>query len=74
MILETHSESILLRVRRLIRSGKLAPDDVAVLYVDNDPDAGTSVDEFASASRANCLTRGRPGSSTTVSDVLGGWA
>ena len=35
LIVETNSESILLRVRRLIRQGKLRPDDVAVLYVDN---------------------------------------
>ena len=43
VILETHSESILLRVRRLIRSGKLLPAEVAVLYVDNDQVDGTTV-------------------------------
>lgn len=43
VILETHSESILLRVRRLVRSGKLRPDEVAVLYVDNTSEAGASV-------------------------------
>ena len=35
VIVETHSESILLRIRRLIRAGKLLPDHVSVLYVDN---------------------------------------
>ena len=43
VILETHSENILLRARRLIRSGKLRPDEVAVLYVDNTPGVGASV-------------------------------
>ena len=43
MIVETHSESLLLRVRRLVRSGKLQPDEVAVLYVDNTHEDGVSV-------------------------------
>lgn len=46
VILETHSESILLRVRRLIRSGKLLPSEVSVLYVDNDPVDGTTVSQL----------------------------
>jgi len=33
-ILETHSEHLLLRMRRLIRRGFIAPDFVSVLYVD----------------------------------------
>lgn len=43
VIVETHSESLLLRVRRLVRTGKLLPDEVAVLYVDNTPEDGVSV-------------------------------
>ncbi len=43
VIVETHSESLLLRVRRLVRSGKLLPDEVAVLYVDNTHEDGVSV-------------------------------
>lgn len=35
VLVETHSETMLLRVRRLVREGLLRPDDVAVLYVDN---------------------------------------
>ncbi|WP_417503904.1 DUF3696 domain-containing protein [Microbacterium sp.] len=36
IIAETHSESLMLRVQRRIREGRLSPDDVAVLYVDQD--------------------------------------
>lgn len=43
VILETHSENILLRVRRLIRGGKLRSDEVAVLYVDNTAESGATV-------------------------------
>lgn len=43
VIVETHSESILLRVRRLVRAGKIRPSDVAVLYVDNTEEAGANV-------------------------------
>lgn len=43
VIVETHSEAVLLRLRRLIRGGKLRPDDVAVIYVDNTAAEGASV-------------------------------
>lgn len=43
VIVETHSENILLRVRRLIRGGKLRAEDVAVLYVDNVGETGATV-------------------------------
>jgi len=33
-IIETHSENILLRLRKLIRRGELSKDDVSVIYVD----------------------------------------
>ncbi len=35
VIAETHSENILLRVQRMIREGRIASQDVAVIYVDN---------------------------------------
>lgn len=35
VIVETHSEAMLLRLRRLVRGGKLRPDHVSVLYVEN---------------------------------------
>lgn len=40
-LIETHSESLMLRILRRIREGSLDPDDVRVLYVDQLPD-GTS--------------------------------
>jgi len=43
LIVETHSEHIMLRVQRLIRSGAVARDRVAVLYVDTDDDGSASV-------------------------------
>ncbi|MEW4453062.1 DUF3696 domain-containing protein [Bremerella sp. JC817] len=32
-VVETHSEHLVLRMQRLIRSGQLTPDDVSILYV-----------------------------------------
>lgn len=43
IIAETHSENILLRVQRLIRDGRIAASDVAVLYVDNTTATGAQV-------------------------------
>jgi hypothetical protein len=42
IIAETHSENLLLRVRRLIREQRIAAHDVAVVYVDN-TDSGTVI-------------------------------
>jgi energy-coupling factor transporter ATP-binding protein EcfA2 len=36
MIIETHSEQLMLRLQRRIRDGTLTPDKVCVLYVDSD--------------------------------------
>lgn len=41
LIVETHSEHLLLRVQRRIREGSLTSDDVAVIYVDQD-DSGVA--------------------------------
>jgi hypothetical protein len=41
-LIETHSESLMLRILRRIREGRLPPDDVQVLYIDQD-ETGTSV-------------------------------
>jgi hypothetical protein len=38
VIVETHSEHLMLRVQRLVREGSTTPDDVAVIYVDADSD------------------------------------
>lgn len=34
-LVETHSEHLLLRIQRLVREGMLDPDEVSILYVDN---------------------------------------
>ncbi|MBG0813847.1 DUF3696 domain-containing protein [Planomonospora sp. ID82291] len=39
-LIETHSETMLLRIRRRIAEGRIPPDDVAVYFVDHD--AGSS--------------------------------
>jgi len=38
VILETHSEHMILRLQRLVRRGRLSPDDVCVLHVSVDSD------------------------------------
>lgn len=55
VIIETHSESILLRLRRLIRNGKLRADDVAVLYVDNVDEAGATARRLRIGERGELL-------------------
>ena len=41
VIIETHSEMILLRVRRWIAEGRLPSDNVLVYWIDTKPDCGT---------------------------------
>ncbi|MBY0287276.1 MAG: DUF3696 domain-containing protein [Mycobacteriaceae bacterium] len=43
VIVETHSEHIMLRIQRRIREGAITPDDVSVLYVDQDASGHTEV-------------------------------
>lgn len=74
LILETHSESILLRVRRLIRIGKLRPDEVALLYVDNDAESGATVRRLPLGEQGELLEPWPSGFfDDTLEDVLGGW-
>jgi len=40
-IIETHSEHLILRLQKLIRTGELKPDDVAVAYVARGPEGST---------------------------------
>ena len=42
VLVETHSEHLLLRVRRLIAEGTLKPDDVTLLYVEHDQGVSTT--------------------------------
>ena len=43
VIVETHSEHLMLRLQRKIRTGEVAADDVAVLYVDIDETSQSAV-------------------------------
>lgn len=43
LIVETHSEHLILRVQRRIREGSLDPRNVSVVYVDQGPDASATV-------------------------------
>jgi predicted ATPase len=38
VVVETHSEVLLLRIRRKIAEGSLAPNDVAIYWIDSDTD------------------------------------
>lgn len=42
IVLETHSENIILRMQRRIREGKIPASAVSVVYVDRDPKSGIS--------------------------------
>ncbi|WP_166791463.1 AAA family ATPase [Cryobacterium sp. Hh38] len=43
IIAETHSENVLLRVRKMIRRGHIKPEEVAVIYVDNTISEGVTI-------------------------------
>lgn len=74
IIVETHSESLLLRARRLVRRGILQPADVAVLYVDNAAGTGVSVRRLRLGVEGELLDPWSTGFfDDTLDDVLGGW-
>jgi predicted ATPase len=43
MIVETHSEHMINRARRLVAEGKMAPDHVVIHYIDRDEDGSHAV-------------------------------
>ena len=45
IIAETHSESMLLRVQKLVREGQLDPSEVSLLFVDQFPEVQDSSEE-----------------------------
>lgn len=45
-ILETHSESLMLRLQRRIRDKTIKPEDICVLYVDHQGERGSSIQEL----------------------------
>ena len=74
VIAETHSEGILLRLRRLIRVGSLHPDDVSVLYVDNG-DGGANIRRLRLGAQGELLDPWPTGFfDDSLDDVLGGWS
>lgn len=46
VLVETHSESLMLRLQRRIREGKIRNTDVSVLYVDPEPDGSATVKQL----------------------------
>ena len=46
VVIETHSEAMMLRLQRLIREGTLSTDAIAVLYVDRFPGGGNIAQEL----------------------------
>ena len=42
VIMETHSESFILRLQRRMREGRISPEKVSVLFIDKDKDNGVS--------------------------------
>lgn len=73
IIAETHSENILLRVRRLIRQGTLKPEDVAVIYVDNG-DEGVVIRQLRLGERGGLLDPWPTGFfDDSLDDLFGGW-
>ena len=42
-IVETHSEHLILRLQRLMRSGQLKPEEVSVIYVDRTPEGSRCI-------------------------------
>lgn len=43
LVLETHSELLLLRARRWVAEGRIAPEDVAIYWIDTGPDGAATV-------------------------------
>jgi hypothetical protein len=43
LIVETHSEHLMLRLQARVREGKIAPERIAVLYVDSDVDGAARI-------------------------------
>jgi predicted ATPase len=45
-LIETHSESLMLRILRRVREGHVRPEDVQVIYIDQDMSGTSSVHEI----------------------------
>jgi predicted ATPase len=75
LLVETHSEHTVLRVLRRIREGVLAPEQLAILYVDLD-DAGRAFVRRLEVDAEGDLVDGWPGGffDERLAEVLGGRA
>ena len=75
LLIETHSEHLVLRTLRRVREGALAPQDVAILYVDMHEDGGAFVRRLE-VDRHGELVDGWPGSffDERLAEVLPGLA
>ena len=60
MLIETHSEHLILRLLRRVREGVLEPDQMTVLYADVHEDGGTFLRELE-VDRSGDLVDGWPG-------------
>lgn len=74
LIVETHSEHLLLRLQRRIREGSIHPDAVAVLYVDQDDSGAVTVTRLRLGSEGELLDPWPTGFfDDSLEDILGGW-
>ncbi len=73
LLVETHSEHLVLRLLRRVREGTLAPDELAILYVDLDDQGGAFVRRLDVDDEGD-LVDGWPGGffDERLADVLGG--
>ncbi|MDO5676807.1 MAG: DUF3696 domain-containing protein [Propionibacteriaceae bacterium] len=73
IIAETHSEHLLLRLRRRVREELISPDQISVLYVDHD-DTGATVKQLRLGPQGEFLDPWPAGFfDDSLEDVLGGW-
>ncbi len=73
LLIETHSEHLVLRLLRRVREGALAPDDLAILYVDLD-ETGEAFVRRLEVDAEGDLIDGWPGGffDERLAEVLGG--
>jgi len=73
LLVETHSEHLVLRLLRRVREGALRPDDLAILYVDLDDDGAAFIRRL-DVDQEGDLVDGWPGGffDERLTEVLGG--
>jgi predicted ATPase len=73
LLVETHSEHLVLRLLRRVREGALRPEDLAILYVDLDDDGAAFIRRL-DVDQEGDLVDGWPGGffDERLTEVLGG--